>query len=95
MAMLEIDTRFPPISPPKAYAISRAASSLLALDLGSRTGWALRGASGIITSGTNLYRPGRFEGAGMAFVRFDGWLSDIARASGPLASVVFVNLILS
>jgi Holliday junction resolvasome RuvABC endonuclease subunit len=48
----------------------------------------LRSTSGAISSGTNLYKPGRFEGAGMAFVRFEGWLNDIARSS-PLGSVVF------
>lgn len=62
---------------------------ILALDLGTKTGWAVRPASGIIASGTNQYRPGRFEGAGMAFLRFTGWLDQIARDGGPLAAVVF------
>ena len=49
---------------------------ILALDLGQRTGWALRQPSGAITSGLNEFRPGRFEGAGMAFLRFGRWLDE-------------------
>ena len=62
---------------------------ILALDLGSRTGWALRGATGAIASGTQEFRPGRFEGAGMSFVRFTRWLDDIAGNAVPIRTVVF------
>jgi hypothetical protein len=55
---------------------------ILALDLGSRMGWALRAATGAIASGTQEFRPGRFEGAGMSFVRFTRWLDDIAGNTG-------------
>ncbi|MFN3349080.1 crossover junction endodeoxyribonuclease RuvC [Pseudorhodoplanes sp.] len=63
--------------------------AILALDLGSRTGWALRGATGAIASGTQEFRPGRFEGAGMAFLRFERFLADASEASGPFGVVVF------
>jgi hypothetical protein len=36
---------------------------ILALDLGQKTGWALRSRGGAIASGTQEFRPGRFEGA--------------------------------
>lgn len=62
---------------------------ILALDLGSRTGWALRNASGAIASGTHEFRPGRFEGAGMAFLRFGRWLDDLVGNTGPIAAIVF------
>ena len=39
---------------------------ILALDLGTATGWALRGSDGLITSGTASFRPGRFDGAACA-----------------------------
>jgi hypothetical protein len=64
-------------------------SVVLALDLGSLTGWALRGADGIITSGVQQFRPNRFEGGGMAFLRFNHWLSELAESSGPIAAVFF------
>ena len=41
------------------------ASCILALDLGTTTGWALRGYDGLITSGTVSFRPGRYDGGGM------------------------------
>lgn len=67
---------------------SIAAMVILALDLGQRTGWALRQASGVITSSSNEFRPGRFEGAGMAFLRFDRWLSEM-NSFGRLEAVAF------
>lgn len=87
--MLATALKIPPERPPKAANDSIPAGPLLALDLGTHMGWALRSRSGAISSGTNHYRPGRFEGAGMAFVRFGGWLDDVSRNGGPLASVVF------
>jgi hypothetical protein len=68
---------------------SRSESILLALDLGTRTGWALRCANGMVVSDTHEFRPGRFEGAGMAFLRFGRWLDDLAGNAGPIAEVVF------
>lgn len=63
---------------------------ILAIDIGSRTGWALRTASGTVTSGTQEFRPGRFEGAGMAFLRFVRWLDEMRElADGRLSAVVF------
>ncbi|MBF0341347.1 MAG: hypothetical protein HQL95_10360 [Magnetococcales bacterium] len=63
--------------------------SILALDLGSKMGWALRQADGTVTCGTVEFRPGRFEGGGMAFVRFKKWLNEVIRFAGPIGSVFF------
>ncbi len=52
-------------------------SALLALDLGTTTGWAMRSASGLITSGTASFKPGRFDGGGMRYLRFSRWLDEI------------------
>lgn len=54
---------------------------ILALDLGTRTGFALL-LDGRVQSGVNEFRPGRHEGAGMQFVRFRGWLDGLHRATG-------------
>ena len=62
---------------------------ILALDLGTTTGWALRDADGLILSGTASFRPGRFDGGGMRFLRFTNWLTEIDRLSGPIASIWF------
>lgn len=63
---------------------------LLALDLGTTTGWALRTADGLIYSGSQSFRAGRFEGGGMRFLRFQRWLGEIAgdQPLGPAFSEV-------
>ena len=63
--------------------------SILALDLGTTTGWAVRLGEDGITSGTMTFKPTRFEGGGMRFLRFRGWLAELATLSGGVARVVF------
>jgi len=65
------------------------ASCILALDLGTSTGWALRGHDGLITSGTASFRPSRYDGGGMRYLRFTNWLTEIDRLSGPVAAIYF------
>ncbi len=50
---------------------------ILTLDLGTITGWALRGRSGLITSGIEMFKPSRFEGGGMRYLRFERWLNEL------------------
>lgn len=61
--------------------------AILALDLGTDTGWALSSPAGAITSGTQSFRPRRYEGGGMRYVRFRLFLSEITAAG--LGSVYF------
>ena len=44
--------------------------TILALDLGTQTGWALACRDGSLTSGSQSFKPQRFEGGGMRFLRF-------------------------
>lgn len=55
-------------------------TTILAIDLGTTTGWALRGSDGHITSGSESFRPQRFEGGGMRFLRFKRWLTEIKQS---------------
>ena len=61
--------------------------TLLAIDLGSTTGWALRSADGLITSGTVSFKPNRYDGGGMRYLRFQNWLTEMDRLSGPIATI--------
>ena len=63
--------------------------AILALDLGTTTGWALRGSDGIITTGTISFRPGRFDGGGMRYLRFTKWLAEMERLAGKIAAIWF------
>lgn len=55
--------------------------ALLALDLGTKTGWALDNA-GAIVSGTQDLRPKRFESTAMRYLRFTAWLDEVHALSG-------------
>lgn len=54
-------------------------ATVLALDLGTATGWALRRPDGLVLSGTANFKPGRYEGGGMRFLRFGQWLDSLDR----------------
>lgn len=70
-------------------ATSGGAAALLALDLGTTTGWALRAPEGSVVSGAQSFRPSRFEGGGMRFLRFRGWLEELVATSGGTLGAVF------
>jgi len=77
------------LSPASQRPANPETRTLLALDLGQTTGWALRQASGLITSGCHGFKPGRFEGGGMPLLRFAGWLHELHTTAGPLGIVYF------
>jgi hypothetical protein len=73
----------------KTPSLPESARTILALDLGTTTGWALRGYDGLITTGTASFRPGRFDGGGMRYLRFTNWLTELDRLSGPINAIWF------
>ncbi len=76
-------------SPPAIPMLGSTTAAILALDLGTTTGWALRTSDGLITSGTVSFRPSRYDGGGMRYVRFRAWLDQLGKDAGPLASIHF------
>ncbi len=64
-------------------------TTILALDLGTTTGWALTGRDGLISGGSESFKPQRFEGGGMRYLRFKRWLTDIKQFVDGLDWVVF------
>ena len=50
---------------------------ILALDLGTTTGWALRSANGPVAHGFVSFKSQRFEGGGMRYLRFRRWLTEL------------------
>ena len=61
---------------------------ILALDLGTQTGWAIRLKDGQIISGSETFKPQRFEGGGMRYLRFRKWLTEI-KQSGEIDAIYF------
>lgn len=64
-------------------------TTILALDLGTTTGWALRDSTGCITSGSESFRPQRFEGGGMRYLRFRRWISEIQESVSEIQFLYF------
>ena len=64
-------------------------TTILALDLGTTTGWALRGSDGNVTSGSESFRPQRFEGGGMRFLRFKRWLTELKAVADGIDTLHF------
>ena len=79
----------PAIVLPAAPPIMVGTPAVLALDLGTATGWALRTRDDRITSGTITFRSGRFEGGGMRYLRFGAWLRELASIAGAPDRIVF------
>lgn len=79
----------PAVAEPAERSIDRSRSSVLALDLGTTTGWAMQLAGGRIESGAVSFRPSRYDGGGMRYLRFRGWLDSIAADAGGLAAIYF------
>jgi Holliday junction resolvasome RuvABC endonuclease subunit len=72
-----------------ALPTSSHGGALMALDLGTTTGFALKTSDGVIASGTVSLRPSRYDGGGMRYLRFRGWLDSIAEDSGIPCAVHF------
>lgn len=63
-------------------------TKILALDLGTTTGWAVN-ENGVITSGVSTFKPGRFEGGGFRFIRFSRWLTEMLSGLSSCDIVLF------
>lgn len=64
-------------------------TTFLALDLGTQTGWALSAIDQPITSGSECFKPQRFEGGGMRYLRFKRWLTEIKQTVDSIDAVYF------
>jgi len=62
---------------------------ILTLDLGTKTGWALKDQNNQISSGTQSFKPQRFEGGGMRYLRFKKWLEELNQLSGGINQIYF------
>jgi Holliday junction resolvasome RuvABC endonuclease subunit len=66
--------------------------SILALDLGTTTGWAVRTARCRILHGTAEFRPSRYEGGGMRYLRFGKWLDQTLDVTAGIDAVYFEEI---
>ena len=76
-------------TPPAARPVTITRGAILALDLGTTTGWALQTGDDFITSGTASFNNTRFDGGGMRFLRFRRWLEQLDIDAGPIEAIHF------
>ena len=66
--------------------------TMLALDLATKTGWALRSANHQIISGTVSFRPSRYDGGGIRYLRFRSWLESMAADAAGIGVVHYEEI---
>jgi len=71
------------------HAVITGKSSILTLDLGTQTGWAICLSDNHITSGSECFKPNRFEGGGMRYLRFRQWLEELQQLTGGIERIYF------
>ncbi|MEO6147832.1 MAG: hypothetical protein ABIT70_12465 [Sulfuriferula sp.] len=62
--------------------------TILAIDLGTKTGFAIK-INNTTTSGTIEFKPARFEGGGMRYLRFSRWLNEVRDSARSIDEVYF------
>ncbi len=62
--------------------------SILTLDLGKQTGWAIL-TDGVIESGSKSFHGSRFSGGGMCFLNFRSWLNEMKEKFSNIEAVYF------
>jgi len=87
--MMNFSTSLPASPAPAPQAPDLSCASLLALDLGTTTGWAMALSDGGIASGTVSFRPSRYDGGGIRYLRFRAWLDSVAEDAGRIAAVYY------
>jgi len=63
--------------------------TILALDLGTHTGWAACDETGFVTSGMIYFKTSRFEGGGMRYLKFKRWLTQVKNSLDGIDEVYF------
>lgn len=63
--------------------------TILALDLGTKLGWAVSFGPGDVLHGTVEFKSGRYEGGGMRWLNFRKWLNGMHANHGPIDAIYF------
>lgn len=63
--------------------------TVLCLDLGTKSGWALRSSDKVVSSGTAEFKHDRYQGGGMRFLKFKQWLNQMLAAVDQIDAIYF------
>ena len=72
---------------PATHTTMTSKPTILALDLGTKMGWAMQSLSRV--SGTVDFKNSRFEGGGMRYLKFNRWLDDMLHLAGSIDAIYF------
>ena len=89
MAEITVNIRGTGATPLEPNLPLQARGALMALDLGTTTGWAMALPDGSVVSGAVSFRPSRYDGGGMRYLRFRAWLDSIADDTPGIAAIHF------
>lgn len=66
--------------------------NILAIDIGTNTGWALCARDGTIKGGTEKFDPAKHGGKGKRWLAFRQWLTETGRAAGEVHAVYYEDI---
>ena len=66
--------------------------NILAIDIGTTTGWARAGCDGRVASGSESFAPRRMEAAGQRWLKFRAFLNDQRVAGGEIHAIYFEDV---
>ena len=80
---------FPPSNEAAKADIVICNANILAIDIGTTTGWALGLRDGKLHSGSESFAPKRLDGPGQRWLKFAAWLGERARQAGEIHAVYY------
>jgi hypothetical protein len=87
--MIDASLAAPRAIPSRRLPVTITNRVILAVDLGTTTGWAMAPSDGVVVSGTVSFRPSRYDGGGMRYLRFRAWLNSIAEDTPRITAIHF------
>lgn len=66
--------------------------NLLAIDVGTTTGWARSSRAGIVTSGSQNFAPNRMEAPGQRWLKFRAFLNEQRQQAGEIHAVYYEDV---
>ncbi|WP_244258717.1 hypothetical protein [Cupriavidus gilardii] len=67
--------------------------NILAIDIGTTTGWALGLRDGQLLSGSESFAPRRNDGPGQRWLKFAAWLGECARQAGEIHAIYYERVL--
>lgn len=84
---------FPPSNEAAKADIVICNANILAIDIGTTTGWALGLRDGKLRSGSESFAPRRNDGPGQRWLKFQAWLGQRAQIAGEIQAIYYERVL--